>query len=96
MPAYLIGEIEITNPAGFEPYRVAAPATIAPYSGRLLTRAGATELIEGGPEPKGIAVLEFADTAAVKRWYNSPKYQKILPLRLANSTGRLFIVEGVN
>jgi uncharacterized protein (DUF1330 family) len=96
MPAYIIGEIEITNPAGFEPYRAAAPATVAQYGGRLLTRAGITELLEGGPEPKGIAILEFADTAAVKRWYHSPEYQKILPIRLANSKGRVFIVEGVS
>jgi len=37
----------------------------------------------------------FADKAAVKRWYNSPEYQKILPMRLDNATGRAFIVEGV-
>jgi len=30
----------------------------------------------------------------VKRWYDSREYQKILPIRLANSTGRAFIVEG--
>jgi uncharacterized protein (DUF1330 family) len=32
----------------------------------------------------------------VKRWYDSPEYQKILPIRLANSTGHAFIVEGVS
>jgi uncharacterized protein (DUF1330 family) len=59
-------------------------------------RGGATELVEGGPEPKRIIILEFADIAAVKRWYNSPEYQKILPMRLDNATGRAFIVEGVS
>jgi uncharacterized protein (DUF1330 family) len=96
MPAYFFAELETTNPAGMEPYRAAVPTTIAQYGGRYLSRGGATELIEGGPEPKRIVVLEFADTAAVKRWYHSPEYQKILPLRLANSTGRVFIVDGVS
>ena len=96
MPAYFVAEIEITNQAGFEPYRAAVPTTIAQYGGRYLTRGGTAELIEGGPEPKRIVILEFADTAAVKRWYNSPEYQKILPIRLATSTGRAFIVEGVS
>jgi uncharacterized protein (DUF1330 family) len=32
----------------------------------------------------------------VKRWYNSPEYQKILPGRLDNSTGRAIIAEGVS
>jgi len=59
-------------------------------------QGGTTELIEGGPEPKPIVILEFADPAAVKRWYDSPEYQKILPIRPANSTGHAFIVEGVS
>ena len=95
MPAYFVAELEITNPAGFEPYRAAVPATIAQYGGRYLTRGGGAELIEGGPEPKRVVILEFADAGAVKRWYNSPEYQKILPQRLDNSTGRAFIVEGI-
>jgi uncharacterized protein (DUF1330 family) len=35
-----------------EPYRAAVGATIEQYGGCFLARAGATELIEGGPEPK--------------------------------------------
>lgn len=96
MPAYLVAEIDITNPTGLEPYRTAVAATVAQYGGRFLVRAGTTELIEGGPEPKTIVILQFADAAAVKRWYDSPEYQKILPSRLDNSTGRLFIVEGAS
>jgi len=79
-----------------DPYRAAVPATLEQYGGRFLTRGGATELVEGGPEPKRVVILEFADKEAVKRWYNSPEYQIILPMRLDNSTGRAFIVEGVS
>jgi uncharacterized protein (DUF1330 family) len=96
MPAYFVVELEITNQAAIEPYRAAVGATIEQHGGRFLARAGATELIEGGPEPKRIVILEFADKAAFKRWYNSPEYQRILPGRLDNSTGRAFIVEGVS
>jgi uncharacterized protein (DUF1330 family) len=95
MPAYFVVELEVNNDAGMQAYRAAVPATLAQYGGRFLARGGAAELIEGGPEPKRVVVLEFADAAAVKRWYNSPEYQKILPDRLANCTGRAFIVEGV-
>jgi uncharacterized protein (DUF1330 family) len=96
MPAYFVVELEITNPAAMEPYRAAVGATIEQYGGRFLARAGATELIEGGPEPKRIVILEFSDKAALKGWYDSPEYQKILPGRLDNSTSRAFIVEGVS
>jgi uncharacterized protein (DUF1330 family) len=94
MPAYLVAEVEVTNPAGFAPYRAGVAATVAQYGGRFLTRGGTTELIEGGPPPKTVVIIEFADAAAVMRWYDSPEYRAILPSRLDNSTGRLFIVEG--
>jgi uncharacterized protein (DUF1330 family) len=95
MPAYFVVELEITNMEAMADYRAAVPATVSQYGGRFLARGGAIELVEGGPEPKRIVILEFADAAAVKRWYNSPEYQKILPGRLDNSKARAFIVEGL-
>jgi uncharacterized protein (DUF1330 family) len=95
MPAYFVVELDARNMEAMANYRAAVPATLAQYGGRFLVRGGATELIEGGPEPKRIVILEFADAAAVKRWYNSPEYQKILPDRLNNSSSRAFIVDGV-
>jgi uncharacterized protein (DUF1330 family) len=94
MPAYFVAEVEVTNPAGYEPYRALAGASIAQYGGRFVARGGKAELIEGEPEPKRIVIFEFADAAAVKRWYHSPEYQKILPGRLENASCRAFIVEG--
>src|SRR5207248_6027488 len=74
--------------------RALAGASIAQYGGRFLVRGGAAELIEGSPAPQRVVLTEFADVAAAKSWYNSPEYQKALPIRLANSKGRAFIVEG--
>jgi uncharacterized protein (DUF1330 family) len=94
MPAYFVAEVEVTNPAGYEPYRTLAGASIAQYGGRFVTRGGKTELLEGAPEPQRVVIVEFTDAAAAQRWYNSSEYQKALPIRLANSKGRAFIVEG--
>ena len=94
MPAYFIAEVEVTNPAGYEPYRTLAGASIAQYGGRFLARGGQAELVEGSPEPQRVVIIEFADAAAARRWYNSAEYQRALPIRLANSRGRALIVEG--
>jgi uncharacterized protein (DUF1330 family) len=94
MPAYFVAEVEVTNPAGYEPYRALAGASIAQYGGRFVARGGNSVLLEGSPEPQRVVIIEFADAAAAKRWYNSPEYQKALPIRLANSRARAFIVEG--
>jgi uncharacterized protein (DUF1330 family) len=94
MPAYFIAEVEVTNPAGYEAYRPLAGASIAQYGGKFLVRGGSAELLEGSPDPARVVVIEFADVAAAKRWYNSPEYQEALKIRLANSKGRVLIAEG--
>ena len=72
MPAYFVAELDTTNQAGMDPYRAAVPATTTQYGGRYLTRGGATELIEGGPQPKTIVIVEFPDKAALKRSTTRP------------------------
>ena len=44
---------------------------------------------------KYLANAKLGEAAFEKQIRSSPEYQKILPTRLANSTGRAFIVEGV-
>jgi len=94
MPAFILAEVEVTNPVGYEGYRPLAGASVAQYGGKFVIRGGKAELIEGSKEPARIVVIEFPDTAAAKRWYNSPEYQEALKIRLANSTGRVLLVEG--
>jgi uncharacterized protein (DUF1330 family) len=94
MAAYVIAEIEVTNPEGYEAYRTQVPATLEQYGGTYIVRGGAIEAIEG-ETPGRMVILQFADVAAAKRWYNSPEYQAIVGSRQANSTGRLALVEGV-
>lgn len=95
MPAYLIADIEVTDPTAFEQYRSQVPATIAAHGGRYLVRGGATQIAEGTWQPKRVIVLEFPTMQQLQGWYNSPEYQKILPLRLNASKGNAVMVEGV-
>ena len=97
MAHYVVWDAEITNRQGLEPYVAAVSDTIAKHGGRYLVRGASAnpKLIEGGPEPKVIVILEFPDAASLDRWYKSPEYQKILPHRLQNSKGRLFTLEGM-
>jgi uncharacterized protein (DUF1330 family) len=94
MAAYFIAEVEITNPTEYDRYRPLAGATIAQYGGKFLSRGGNVEILEGGGTPKRVVVIEFADSAAAHRWYDSPEYQEALKIRLSASTGRVMLVEG--
>jgi uncharacterized protein (DUF1330 family) len=94
MPSYVIAEVEVTDPAGYEPYRPLAAASIARFGGRFIARGGAAELLEGQGEPRRVVIIEFADMAAARRWYRSEEYQSALKIRQAASRGRLILVEG--
>lgn len=94
MPAYIVAEIEVTNPTEYERYRPLAGASVARFGGKFLVRGGAAELLEGTPEPKRLVVIEFADAAAAHRWYDSPEYHEALKIRQSASRGRVLLVEG--
>lgn len=94
MPAYIIADVEVTDPAGYEPYRPLAAASIARFGGRFLVRGGAAELLEGAPAPNRTVVIEFPDAGTARRWYRSEEYQRALKIRQAASRGRLILVEG--
>lgn len=94
MAAYVIAEIEVTNPDGYEAYRTQVPATLEQYGGTYVVRGGAIDALEGESVER-LVVLHFENIAAAKLWYNSPEYQAIVGTRHANSKGRLTLVEGV-
>jgi uncharacterized protein (DUF1330 family) len=95
MPAYLIAEITVHDPVGFEEYRKQVPATIAAYGGRYIVRGGSSEVVEGAWQPERLVVVEFPSMARAKQWYASAEYQAVLPLRTKASTGNAIFVEGV-
>jgi uncharacterized protein (DUF1330 family) len=94
MAAYVIADIRITDPVGYEAYRPLAAASLARFGGRFLARGGNAVLLEGTPAPERIVVIEFADAAAAQRWYDSEEYRAALKIRQANSQGRVILVEG--
>jgi len=96
MSAYVLAEIEITNPEGYKEYTATVPATVAKYGGRFLVRGGAVEMLEGDWPNRRRVLLEFPSVDAAKRWWNSPDYEKPKALRQAYSNGRLLLLEGVS
>ena len=95
MPAYVISEVEMRDAAGFEMYRTIAAQTIAQYDGRYLVRGGAASVVEGGPLPKAIVVVEFPTMERLREWYASPEYAEALKVRQSALDRRLIFVEGV-
>ena len=95
MSAYAISEVEVRDAAGFEAYRTIAARAIAQYGGRYLVRGGAASVVEGGPLPKTIIVVEFPTMERLREWYASPEYAEALKARQTAIDRRLIFVEGV-
>ena len=94
MSAYVIGDIEVTDPALYEDYRKQVAATVQKYGGRFVVRGGKVEALEGGWSPKRLVMLEFPSMEQAQKWYRSSEYAPLIALRQRASRGRLVLVEG--
>ncbi|MFN9925491.1 MAG: DUF1330 domain-containing protein [Phenylobacterium sp.] len=95
MAAYLLAEIEITDPVGFDAYRRDVGEVITRFGGRYLARGGAAEVLEGDRALRRTVLLEFPDMAQLKAFYASPQYEPLLKLRMSSANTDALIFEGV-
>lgn len=95
MAAYIYSDVEITDPAAYETYRMRVPALIAAHGGRYLARGGEVEVLEGDRVPRRQVILEFPDMARLKAFYASPEYKTLIAVRQGASIGSLLAIQGV-
>ena len=93
-PAYVIAEVEVTDPAGFQQYAAKVPPTLTPYHGKYIIR-GKPITKEGTPMNGSLVVLAFDNLDDAEHWYSSPAYSEIIPMRERSANTRAFIVEGL-
>ncbi len=95
MSAYVVVDIEVTDPEGYQEYVKLAPATVAQYGGRYLARGGHTEVLEGEWQPKRLVILEFESIEQAKAWLHSPEYAPARALRHRYARTNMVVIEGV-
>jgi uncharacterized protein (DUF1330 family) len=95
MSAYVIVDVEVTDPARYQDYRAMVPASLAKYGGRFVVRGGAHQVLEGDWQPTRVVVLEFPSVEQARRWYDSEEYRPAKALRMQTARTRLVLVEGV-
>jgi uncharacterized protein (DUF1330 family) len=94
MPAYVLGDITVTDPDRYADYTAHTEASLAPFGGRFVVRGGDHAVLEGDWRPGRLVVIEFPSAQAARDWYGSDAYRAILPIRQEASTGSLVVVEG--
>jgi len=93
-PAYVISEVDVTDPDAFKKYAEKVPPIVAAFDGHYLVRGGKIQEVEG-EVPKRIVVIAFDSVEKARAWEYSPAYEAIKPLRHSSAKSRIFIVEGI-
>jgi uncharacterized protein (DUF1330 family) len=95
MSAYVIVDVVVTDPAGYEEYKKLSPATVKLYGGKFLARGGTAETLEGDWKPGRLVILEFENSEKARAWVNSAEYAPARSLRHRYATSRMVVVEGI-
>ena len=94
MSAYIIVEIDIHDPKGYEEYKNRAGESVAKYGGKYIARGRATEVLEGDWQPKRIVVLEFDSMQRAKDWLHCEEYREPRQMRHRTAKTNMILVNG--
>ena len=93
MTAYVLADIEVTDPVRYEDYKTLAAASVERYGGRYVVRGGQVAVLEGSWPTSRFVMLEFDHADSARRWYHSPEYQAAIAVRQQAANAKLVLVE---
>ena len=94
MTAYVIVDIDVHDPVGYEEYKKLAPAIVKSFGGIYLARSGRTETLEGNWSPSRLVILQFESLEQAKKWVDSPEYSGARKMRLSTTHSKMVVIEG--
>jgi len=94
-PAYLIFEVDVTDPALYKTYIEHGGALLKSFGGRYLARGEKTDVFAGEPPKRVVGIIAFENMEKVQTFRDSAAYKEIAPIRDKSSKFRGFIVEGL-
>jgi uncharacterized protein (DUF1330 family) len=95
MPAYLIVQINVTDPEKFARYREAVPPVIEASGGRYIVRGCTVEVLEGSHDGRRLVLFEFPSMEAIRRFWHSREYAEVKVLRENAADIDVWAVPGV-
>ena len=75
-PAYIIVDMQISDPDQYKQYMAEAPAAVKAAGGEYLVRGGRFEVMEGQWQPARIAMLRFPSFEIAKAFYDGELYRQ--------------------
>jgi uncharacterized protein (DUF1330 family) len=93
MTAYVVIDLNIADPAGFQQYVDGVTPLLSKAGGRNVLTDGEALVLEGDWTPSTLVIHEFADKSAVQAFWDSPEYQPFKDLRRKYSTVQVVVGE---
>ncbi len=95
-PAYVVAEIDVTNPGPYEKeYVPAAKQAIADGGGKYIVRGGATAAFYGEPPKPRIAIMVFESMEKAQAAFDSSAYKEAKKAGDKYANFRVYAVEGL-
>jgi uncharacterized protein (DUF1330 family) len=94
MPAYVIADVEVTDPAKYEDYKKLTPGAVAKHGGRFIARGGQTATLEGNWRPGRVVIIEFPTYEQARSFYTSVEYTAARRARAGAATMKMIVVDG--
>ena len=81
MAAYLVGHITVKDDELWQEYVSGVQESIAPFAAKVVFRGQLDKVLAGQHQHDLVVVIEFSDQSTLDNWFNSEKYQSLIPLR---------------
>ena len=81
MAAYLVGHITVKDDELWQKYVSGVQESISPFDAKVVFRGQLDKVLAGQHEHNLVVVIEFSDQSTLDNWFNSEKYQSLIPLR---------------
>ena len=95
MAAYIIFDVEVTDPALADDYAKLANESLGSFQSKTLLHGGMVEVLEGDWEPTTVVMLEIESMEQARQWYNSPAYSNAKDILHRAASTNVILVEGV-
>lgn len=96
MAAYIIADVNVTDPEKMARYREYSSRAGAQFNAKFIVRGGDFEILEGPWKPGRLVVIEFPDRQSARDFYYSDAYTHARSLREGAGIVSMVLVEGLS
>ncbi len=95
MAAYMVFEVNVTDPSWREEYGPTTAKLVAKHGGKYLAASPAEKMEGDRALPSVVVILEFPSADAAKAWHADVDYQPMIKLRNSGSSAEALLVPGM-